>query len=58
MAIMYALLQKSLKWWNPAKLYKKKAPKKRREQATRGKEQSPDKQTAQKRWATRRKGDH
>ncbi len=35
-------------WWNPAKLYKKKAPKKAREKETRGKDQSPGKQTAQK----------
>ncbi len=36
-----------------AKLYKKKAPKEVREKETRGKDQSPSKQTAQKRWATR-----
>jgi len=42
-------------WWNPAKLYnKKKAPKKGREKETRGKDQSPGMQTAQKRRATRR----
>jgi hypothetical protein len=46
---MSALLQKCLKWWNPAKLYKKKALKKGREKATRGLDQSPGKQTAQKR---------
>jgi hypothetical protein len=35
---------------NPAKLDQKKAPKIRREKETRGKDQSPAKQTAQKRW--------
>ncbi len=40
----------------PARLYKKKAPKKGREKETRGKDQSPSKQTAQKREATRRTG--
>jgi hypothetical protein len=34
----------------------KKAPKKAREKETRGKDQSPTKQRAQQRWATRRKG--
>jgi hypothetical protein len=29
------------KWWNPAKLYKKKAPKKGREKETKCKDQSP-----------------
>jgi hypothetical protein len=38
----------------PAKLYKKKAPKKGREKETRGKDQSPGKQIAEKRLATRR----
>jgi len=33
------------------KLYKKKAPKKRREKETKGKDKSPGKQTAQKRRA-------
>ncbi len=42
--------------WNPAKLNKKKAPKKGRDEKTRGKEQSLGKETAQKGWATRRKG--
>jgi hypothetical protein len=37
---------------------KKKAPKKRREKETRGNDQSPGKQTAQKRQATRRKGNY
>ncbi len=43
-------------WWNLAKLYytKKKAPKKGREKETRGKDQSPGMQTAQKEGATRR----
>ncbi len=38
-------------WWNPAKLYRKKAPKKGkgRENETRGKDRSPGKQTAQQR---------
>ncbi len=39
---------------NPAKLDQKKAPKIRKEKETRGKDQSPAKQTAQKRWATKR----
>jgi len=39
------------KWWNPAKLYKKKAPKKGREKEKRGQDQSPGKQTAEKRQA-------
>jgi hypothetical protein len=39
---------------NPVKLYKKKAPKKGREKETRGKDQSPGKQKAQKKQATRR----
>jgi hypothetical protein len=39
----------------PAKLYKKKAPKKAREKEIRGKHQS---QTTQKRQATRRKENH
>jgi hypothetical protein len=34
------------------------APKKGREQETRGKDRRPGKQTAQKRQATRRKGNH
>jgi hypothetical protein len=37
---------------------KKKAPKQRREKETRGKDQSPGQQTAQKKQATRRKGNH
>jgi hypothetical protein len=45
-------------WWNPTKLYEKKAPKKAREKETRGKDQSPGKQTAQKRQATRKYGNH
>jgi hypothetical protein len=40
----------------PAKLYKKKAPKKGREKETRGKDQSPGKKTAQIRQATRGNG--
>jgi len=36
-------------WWNPAKLCRKKAPKKGRENETRGKDRSPGKQTAQQR---------
>jgi hypothetical protein len=43
-------------WWNPTKFYKKKAPKKGKEKETRGKDQSPCKQTTQKRWATKTKG--
>jgi hypothetical protein len=43
---------------NPAKLYKKKAPKEGREKETMGKYQSPSKQAAQTRWATRRKRNH
>jgi hypothetical protein len=39
---------------NPAKLHKKKAPKKGREKETNSKDQSPGKQTAQKRHTTRR----
>jgi len=35
-------------WWNPAKLHKKRAPKKGREKETGGKDQSPGRQTAQK----------
>jgi hypothetical protein len=42
----------------PNQLYKKKPPKQRREKETRGKDRSPGKQTAQKRPATRRKGNH
>ncbi len=42
----------------PAKLYKKKAPKQGREKETRVLGQSPAKQIAQKRRATRRKGNH
>jgi hypothetical protein len=42
----------------PIKIYKKKAPKKGRKKETRGKDQSPGKQTTQKKWATRRKGNH
>jgi hypothetical protein len=38
----------------PAKLYKKKAPKKGREKETKANDQSPGKQTAEKRRATRR----
>jgi hypothetical protein len=42
-----------------AKLYKKESTQEReREKETRGKDQSPAKQTAQKRRATRRKGNH
>jgi hypothetical protein len=41
-----------------SKLYKKKAPKNGREKETMGKDQRPGKQTAQKRQATRRKGNH
>jgi hypothetical protein len=41
---------------NPVKHYKKKAPKKGREKETRGKHQSPGKQIAQKKQATRRMG--
>jgi len=44
------------KWWNPAKLYKKKAPKKGREKETRGKDWSPGKKAAQIRCATRGNG--
>ncbi len=43
---------------NLAKLHKEKAPKKRERKKTSGKDQSPSKQTAQKRWATRRQGNH
>jgi hypothetical protein len=46
-----------LHWWNPVKLHQKKAPKKGREKETRGKPQSPGKQTAQKGPATRQ-GNH
>jgi hypothetical protein len=41
-------------WWSPVKLNIKKAPQKGREIETRGKYQSPGKQTAQKRQATSR----
>ncbi len=39
---------------NQSKLHKKKAPQKGREKETKGKDQSPGKQTAQKRHATHR----
>ncbi len=37
---------------------KRKHPKKGREKETKGKDQSPGKQAAEMRWATRRKGNH
>jgi hypothetical protein len=43
--LVLVLWEKSDCWWSPAKLYKKKAPKKGREKETRGKNQSPGKQT-------------
>jgi hypothetical protein len=45
-------------WWNPAKLYRKKAPKKGIENEQGARTQVQAKQTAQKRQATRRKGNH
>ncbi len=42
------ILQKKPKWWNPAKLYKKKAPKNRREKETKSKDQSPGRQKSPK----------
>jgi nitric oxide reductase activation protein len=36
-------------WWNPAKLYRKKVPKKGRENETKGKDRSPSKETTQQR---------
>jgi hypothetical protein len=44
------------RWWNLAKLYEKKAPKQGREKQTRGKDQSPSKQTTQRGGPTRGKG--
>jgi hypothetical protein len=42
------LSTQDLYWWNPAKLNKRKAPKKGREKKGGGKDQSPGKQTGQK----------
>ncbi len=44
------------RWWNLAKLYKKKAPKEWREKQTTGKDQSSSKQTAQRGRPARGKG--
>jgi hypothetical protein len=48
------LLQKCLKWWNPAKLYKKKAPKKGREKSNKG--QGPKVQASKRGWPQGGKG--
>jgi hypothetical protein len=42
----------------PPNFTKRKHPKKGREKETKGKDQSPGKQAAEMRWATRRKGNH
>jgi len=47
-----------LTWWNPAKPYKEKAPKNGQDKETNLKDESPGQQTAQKRRATQRKGNH
>ncbi len=51
-------IQRKWNWWNPAKLYENKAPKKWREKEIRGKNQSPSKQIVQKKQATRKWGNH
>ncbi len=43
---------------NPAKLYRKKAPKKGRERKQGARTEVQAKQTAQQRWVSRRKGSH
>jgi hypothetical protein len=48
------MVQKRPLWWNPVKLYKKKALNQVREKETWDMHQSPGKHTAQKRRATRR----
>ncbi len=48
------VVKQSIGLMEAAKLYKKKAPKKGREKETRAKDQSPGKQTAEKRRAARR----
>ncbi len=50
----FLFIQIGSRTMKPAKLHQKEAPKERRKKETRGKDQSPAKQTAQKRQATKR----